>query len=337
MICAITAHDFGSKGIFRKGTNMNSERTMARLAAIFSIFLCAVLCGDGALGQEVRLQRGDMLELSVPRRPELGFRATIDNSGNIEVPNIGTVHLEGMLLDEAENTILRRMREVYASVREVRLVLIGEDSKRFIYVHGQVVAPDKYEFMDTPNVWEAIREAGGTTVSASLDAVRIVRAEEGEGRTSIVNLRAAIESGDFESLPLLKPGDTVIVPERSVQYQGSGAVNIIGSVVNPAPYMLSGERRLIDAIIAAGGATPDAKLSEVHVIRPLPDGGTMTIEVDFNRYLEKGDPRHNPIIEPNDTVSVPSKGSFVSTFTDARVLLGILTATVTTLAIILTR
>ena len=316
---------------------MKSERTTTRLAAILSMLICAALCGNGALGQEVRLQRGDMLELSVLQRPELGFRATIDNSGNIEVPNIGTVHLEGMSLDEAENTILRRMREVYASVREVRLVLIGEDSKRFIYVHGQVVAPGKYEFRDAPNVWEAIREAGGTTVSASLGAVRIVRAEEGEGRTSIVNLRTAIESGDFESLPLLKPGDTVIVPERSIQYQGSGAVNVIGSVVNPAPYMLSGERRLVDAIIAAGGMAPDADLSEVHVIRALPDGGTMTIEVDFNRYLEKGDPRHNPIIEPNDTVSVPSKGSFVTTFTDARVLLGILTATVTTLAIILTR
>jgi polysaccharide export outer membrane protein len=278
-----------------------------------------------------------MIELSVPQRPELGFRKTIDNAGNIEVPVIGTVHLEGMMLDEAENTILRRMREVYPSVREVRLVLIGEDSKRFVYVHGQVVAPGKYEFRETPNVWEAIREAGGATIEASLGAVRIVRAEEGEERTSIVNLRAAIDSGDFESLPLLKPGDTVIVPERSVQYQGSGAVNVIGSVINPAPYMLTGERRLVDAIIAAGGASSDADLSEVHVIRAMPDGGTMTIEVDFGRYLEKGDLRHNPIIEPNDTVSVPSKGNFVTAFSDIRLLLGIFTATATTLAIILTR
>jgi polysaccharide export outer membrane protein len=316
---------------------MKHERTTIRLTALVTILLCAALFGPGARGQEVMLQRGDMLELSVTQRPELGFRATIDDAGNIEVPVIGTVHLEGMMLDEAESTILRRMREVYPSVRQVRLLLIGEDSKRFVYVHGQVVSPGKYEFRETPNVWEAIREAGGTTVEASLGAVRIVRAEEGEERTSIVNLRAAIDSGDFESLPLLKPGDTVIVPERSMQYQGSGAVNVIGSVLNPAPYMLTGERRLVDAIIAAGGTTPDADLSEVCVIRALPNGGTMTIEVDFGRYLERGDLRHNPIVEPNDTVSVPSRGSLMTVLSDARILLGLFTAAMTTLAIVLTR
>ena len=329
--------DIGKSGIFKKGTIMKHERTTIRLMVFVSILLCTTMFDPGAQGQEIQLQKGDMLELSVSQRPELDFRATIDDAGNIEVPVIGTMHLEGMMLDEAENTILRRMREIYPSVRQVRLVLIGEESKRFVYVHGQVVAPGKFEFRETPNVWEAIREAGGTTIEASLDAVRIVRAEEGEERTSIVNLRAVIDSGDFESLPLLKPGDTVIVPERSMQYQGSGAVNVIGSVLNPAPYMLSGERRLVDAIIAAGGATPDADLSEVHVIRAMPNGGTMTIEVDFDRYLRQGDLHHNPIIEPNDTVSVPSKGSLVTVFSDARILLGLFTAAMTTLAIVLSR
>jgi polysaccharide export outer membrane protein len=316
---------------------MKYERMTISLTALVSVLLCTLLFDPSAQGQEVELRKGDMLELNVPQRPELGFRKTIDNAGNIEVPVIGTVHLEGMLLGDAENAILRRMREVYPSVRQVRLVLIGEDAKRFVYVHGQVVTPGKYEFRETPNVWEAIREAGGTNAAASLAAVRIVRAEEGEERTSIVNLQAVIDSGDFDSLPLLKPGDTVIVPERSMQYQGSGAVNVIGAVLNPASYMLTGEKRLIDAIVAAGGATPNADLSEVYVVRTLPDGGAMTIEVDFKRYLEKGDLRNNPIIEPNDTVSIPSKSEVVTALTDVRLWLGILTATVTTLAIIWTR
>ncbi len=204
-------------------------------------------------------------------------------------------------------------------------------------MQGQVVDPGRYEFRETPNVWEAIREAGGALSGAAMEAVRIVRAEEGEERTSIVNLQAAIDSGDLESLPDLEPGDTVIVPERSMRYQGSGAVNVIGAVLNPAPYRLQEESRLVDAIIAAGGAAPDANLSEVHVIRALPDGGTMTIEIDFNRYLENGDLRHNPVIEPNDTVSIPSRSSVSTIFSDARILLGLFTAAITTVTIILTR
>lgn len=122
-----------------------------------------------------------------------------------------------------------------------------------------------------------------------------------------------------------------------MQYQGSGAVNVIGSVLHPAPYNLIVESRLVDAIIAAGGTTPDADLSEVRIIRTMPNGGTKTIEVDFGLYLDRGDLHHNPIIEPNDTVSVPSKGGFISVITDARILLGLFTATVTTLTIVLTR
>ena len=305
--------------------------------ALLSFILATALPGSVALGQEVLLQSGDALEVRVSQRPELDFRATIDDAGNITVPVIGTIRVAGMTLDDAQDAILRRMREIYSSVRSIEITMVGKEAKRFVYVQGQVVQPGKYEFRDTPNVWEAIREAGGTTAGGSLDAVRIVRAD-GEGeKTSIVNLQTAIDSGDFESLPLLRPGDTVIVPERSVRYQGSGAVNVIGSVLNPAPYMLTGERRLVDAIIAAGGASPDANLSEVHVIRALPEGGTMTIEVDFNRYLEKGDLRHNPIIEPNDTVSIPARNSVATLFTDARILLGLFTAAMTTFAIILTR
>ncbi len=39
----------------------------------------------------------------------------------------------------------------------------GEKSRRLIYVQGEVIQPGKYEFIEEPNVWEAIREAGGAT------------------------------------------------------------------------------------------------------------------------------------------------------------------------------
>jgi polysaccharide export outer membrane protein len=314
------------------------RRNITKLGCLFTALLpLAALPAPALLGQEVQLQRGDLIELIVPGRSELGLRMILDEGGNVEIPVIGTVHLEGLTLSEAQDVILRRLREVYPSVRQVRLDLVGEEARRLIYVQGQVLRPGKYEFREAPNVWEAIREAGGATLEASLDAVRVVRAEEGQPRTSIINVQTAIDSGNLESLPSLKPGDTVIVPERSMRYQGTGAVNVIGAVLNPAPYMLTGDRRLVDAIIAAGGSTADADLSKVYIIRTLPSGGTMTFRVDFSRYLEEGDLRHNPVVRPNDTVSVHRGGVFRTILTDARFILAIFTAAVTTSAIILTR
>ncbi len=295
------------------------------------------LPGSPVEAQEVQLQIGDLLELTVPQRQELDYRMTIDGDGNVELPVIGTIHLEGMTLNEAEENVLRRMREYYPSVRQIRLGLVGEEARRLAYVQGQVVAPGKYEFREAPTIWEAIREAGGATANASLETVRLIRAgEEGE-KTDIINVQTAIDFGDFDSLPVLRPGDTIIVPERSMSHQGSGAVNVIGGVMNPAPYILTGDKRLVDAIIAAGGAVDNADLGKVAIIRTKPDGGSLTIEVDFEKYLKEGDMRHNPPIYPNDTVSVPQHRAFRTILTSPGFLLGLITITATTITLILTR
>jgi protein involved in polysaccharide export with SLBB domain len=305
------------------------------LAILWSIALALSSPHLGA--QEVQLQIGDLLDLSVPQRQELDYQMTIDGAGNAELPIVGIIHLEGTTLSEAEQIILRRLREIYPSVRSVSLRLVGQEARRLVYVQGEVVNPGKYEFAEAPSIWEAIREAGGATGEASLDAVRLIRAgAEGE-RTDIVNVQIAIDSGDFSSLPMLRPGDTVVVPERSRSYQGSGAVNVIGGVENPAPYMLVGDKRLVDAIIAAGGAVDNADLGKVRIIRTRPEGGSVTIEVDFRKYLEGGDLRHNPEIYPNDTVSVPQHKGFRTILTSPGFLLGLLTVTATTITLVLTR
>jgi protein involved in polysaccharide export with SLBB domain len=288
--------------------------------------------------QEIRLRRGDRLELAVPQRQELGRQIVINERGEAYLPIVGDIILEGMTIAEAEATVLRRLREYYPSVQRLSLALVGEASRRIIYIHGEVTSAGKYEFESNPNVWEAIREAGGTTSEASLEAVRVIRAEGSGDRTSIVNLQQALDSGNFSTLPVLKPGDTVIVPENVVPYQGTGAVKVMGEVVRPAPYMLTKEKTLVDALLAAGGPTETANLSKVKIIRLLPDGGTLTMHVDFKRYLNDGDTRHNPIILPNDTVNVPRQSSYVrAIFTDPRFLITLITAGATLAAILITR
>jgi protein involved in polysaccharide export with SLBB domain len=304
------------------------------MVAIAAVVLA--LLGTDVAAQDVRLRRGDRLELDIPQRPELERQLVIDNDGNVYIPVVGNISIQGQLITEAEATVLRALREIYPSVQSIRLNLIGEESRRLIYVHGEVLNPGKYEFEESPTLWVAIREAGGAVATASLDAVRIIRAE-GEGRrTLIVNLQQIIESGEFDSLPKLRPGDTVIVPERSVQYTGTGAVKVIGAVTTPGPYNLVGERYLIDAVLAAGGPAENANLSEVTIVRTMPDGGQLAIRVDFNRYLEEGDSRHNPKIFPEDTVNIPSERNIVVVLLDPRFWLAVVTA-VTTLYLLSTR
>ena len=280
----------------------------------------------GLGAQEVRLRTGDRIVLTVPQRSELDRRLVIDEEGRVSIPIIGEIMIGGMSLEEAEDVLLRSMREVYPSVQGISIELLGEESRRIVYVHGEVEAPGKYGFAQNPTVWEAIREAGGATSTAALETVRIIRAG-GEGqRTLLVDLKAAIESGNLDDLPVLEPGDAVIVSESTAIHAGTGSVRFIGAVAAPGPYMLSGERTLVDAILAAGGAADNANLKKVSVIRTMPDGAQLTMTFDFKRYLETGDIRHNPLILPNDTVHVLTEASGLSVFKDPRFWLAAATA-----------
>lgn len=318
---------------FRKVAPTLKHNTTLALAAILCVVTVAAI--PLSAQQDVRLRRGDTIRLDVPQREDLGRLLTIDTKGDISLPIVGEVHVEGLKLEEARIAMLRSLQEVYPSVQAITLTLINEESRRLIYVQGQVARPGKYEIGGTPSVWDAIKEAGGATALASLEMVRIIRAEQEGSTTSLVNLQRALDTGDINALPILKPGDTVIVPERTASYTGTGAVSVIGSVLHPAAYAVTGEKRLIDLILSAGGPTEGAKLNKVTIIRPTAAGTTMTIAIDFERYLETGDLHSNPPILPNDTVNVPRSSTFWSSITNPNFLLAVISATTTIAALVI--
>ncbi len=63
-------------------------------------------------------------------------------------------------MPEFQAQLNRSIQEVYPSISEVR-VSIEEVEGQAVYVTGMVGRPGKYVFAEPPNLWEAIREAGG--------------------------------------------------------------------------------------------------------------------------------------------------------------------------------
>ncbi len=297
--------------------------------------LVATLLAAALPAQEVRLRNGDTIRLEVPEREDLGKLLTVDEKGDVSLPIVGAIRVEGLTIEQARSALLRSLQDIYPSIQSIMITLQGEDARRVIYVQGAVANPGKYEIGGTPSIWDAIKEAGGATATASLEAVRIVRTSKEGSTTSIVNLQQALDSGSLSSLPLLQPGDAVVVPEREAAYTGAGAVNVFGAVLRPASYSMPEQKRLIDAILAAGGPAANARLSKVTVIRRSPGGGVITMGVDFKRYLEIGDMQHNPPIFPNDTVNVPQSSSFWTTLASPNFLLAVVTASATIAALVI--
>ena len=259
-----------------------------------------------ALGADYRVGPGDHIYLSVPQRPDLNRQLVVGEDGAVNLPLVGNVAVRGLNKVEIESKLLTSLREYYPSVNRVE-VNITQALSNVIFVSGEVRFPGKYTFPSEVNVWEAIREAGGPVPSATLSSVRVVEDRSRGGNSQLVDVQSAIELGTVQQLPVLRPGDTIIVPGAEETYTGLSGVNVTGQVLRPGNYRLTGRQDLMGAILMAGGPGEAADLSDVRLVRPDNDGQASTYKINVKKFLEDGEMESNPKLRPGDTVEVGKK------------------------------
>jgi len=168
------------------------------------------------------LQRGDRLSMRVveDRKPPISLIVT--DSGEVEVPLIGRVQAKGKTCKQLAYAIKEPLqREYYYKAT----VIIGLDFETLkspgrVYVTGQVrnqgpldIPPD-----ETFTVSRAIIRAGGFADFANKRRVRLVRKDGDKPKTIIVDLELVIKKGQTDKDPVVEPDDTIIVPERLINF-----------------------------------------------------------------------------------------------------------------------
>ena len=88
----------------------------------------------------------------------------------------------------------------------------SEQLKIKTYIWGQVRNPGLYIIPDDTDLLTLISSAGGPTENAKLTKIKIVRPSETGESVIIVNIKEYTNTGDMDLIPVLKPGDTVIIP-----------------------------------------------------------------------------------------------------------------------------
>lgn len=271
---------------------------------------------------DYRVGPGDRMFLAVPQRPDLNRELLIDAKGEITLPLVGAVAVRGLTAAEIQARLLQALREYYPSVNRIE-VSVTRASSNMIFITGDVKLPGKYSFAEAVNVWEAIREAGGPMPTATLSGVRVITDRSRGGATFVVDVQAALEKGSVDTLPILKPGDTVLVPGQEETYTGAMGVNVLGAVLKPGVYRLQSRQDLMSALLAAGGPSERGNLSDVRLIRPEADGIAQTLKLDLKKFIEKGDQSQNPKILAGDTVNIGKKGF---TSQEASLIVGFISA-----------
>jgi protein involved in polysaccharide export with SLBB domain len=168
------------------------------------------------------LQIGDRLSMRVveDRKPPISLIVT--DSGEVEVPLIGRVEAKGRSCKQLAYAIKAPLeREYYYKAT----VIVGLDFETLkspgrVYVTGQVrnqgplaIPPD-----ETFTVSRAIIRAGGFADFANKRRVKLLRKNGDKTETIIVDLELVIKKGRTDKDPVVEPDDTIIVPERLINF-----------------------------------------------------------------------------------------------------------------------
>lgn len=97
------------------------------------------------------------------------------------------------------------------------------------YIWGQVRNPGLYIVPDDTDLLTLISSAGGPTENAKLSKVRIIRSTSEGDKVIWIDLKEYLDTGQAELIPILKPGDTVII-SGSTYYAFTKAVNWLSQI-----------------------------------------------------------------------------------------------------------
>ena len=245
----------------------------------------------------LRLDSGDLLEITTFDTPELSGKFRVDSRGEISLPLGGSVRVQGLTTEQAAVAVERFLRDRDILKNPHVTVLALEYATQGVNVMGEVKQPGIYPLTGKHGVLDFISMAGGLTPFAS----RSVSVTHGPPSWDLVTVNLAGAHGSaLENDVDVQPGDRIVVLRAGVVY-------VIGDVGKPGGYVLEGKDSVtvLQALALAQGMNRTAK-SNGFLIRN--DAGRRTeTQLALNKILVNQAP--DPNLQDGDIVFVPLSGA----------------------------
>lgn len=205
---------------------------------------------------------------------------TVDNQGNIFVPEIGPIKVENVKASEVNSYVASKIKKVYTNNVSVYVNLLTATPVS-IFLSGPVIRPGQYAGMASDSLLYFLKRAGG--IDPERGSYRSIQIKRNGSIIADVDLYDFIRTGQLPNVSF-KDGDIILVTPQKP------AITVSGGVRNPFRFELkeakSSGSKLIDF------SRPLAKISHVGVIGNR-DSGPFSLYMpykDFQSFeLEDGD------------------------------------------------
>jgi len=201
---------------------------------------------------------GDQLLVQVWGQVTLNTRLTVDRSGSIYIPQVGSVHVAGQPFAQLQPFLKDQMGRVF---RNFDLnVSMGQLRSIQVFVVGQARRPGSFTISSLSTLTNALFASGGPSPQGS---ERHIQLKRGGQLVMDFDLYDLLLHGDKTNDVQLLPGDVIFIPPVGPQIAISGSVNV------PAIYELKskGDTTVGEALTLAAGMTNVASGARVRLER----------------------------------------------------------------------
>lgn len=295
-----------------------------------SASLQSVPLEDAIDAEKYALGAGDAIDINIFSITPITFRTTVSADGFLTIPNVGAIAASGRTLASVKAELMEKLAKQYKG--GAIAVSLQRPRSFLVTVTGAIRSPGKHVVFATDRVDKAVLLANASVVDDSnlapnlqaekltadrlslrlypnyppalQPSLRRVKLHRKNGEVVECDLIRFFLAGDNSMNPFLQEGDVIVVPNLAVEPVEK--VGIYGAARLPALYEYSPRDSLSTLFKLAQGATPNADLENVQLVRKTPSGFE-TRRVNVADILA-GKAPDIPLL-PNDRVQVPEKNA----------------------------
>lgn len=277
-----------------------------RRGALLALLLLGAVAPTLLAQQDYRIGVGDTLKVLVLGQAELSGEFTVQATGNLEFPFVGTLPADGLTTQELQGALEARLADGFLKKPQVA-VSVSESQKRRVFVAGEVKRPGAYSLKGEASLLRLLSAVGelGPDVGHEVLVVRRPALPQGAAvpapekplgarlpgevpgaqvlHASLRELLAGQPTADLQ----LEPGDTVFFPKAAQVY-------VIGHAVRPGAFKYE-EGLSVHRLLALAGGVNERGSSKLKLARI----------VDGKRRELKATP--TDLVQPEDTLIVKER------------------------------
>jgi polysaccharide export outer membrane protein len=207
------------------------------------------------------LGAGDELKVDITGYAYQHYDLKVSPEGTVKLESLSPISVSGLIVTEAKQKILSRLKTLFAGLRNGSLNLdmtLGDIKTIQVNVLGEAVNPGSYSISSFATAFNALYLSGGPTPLGSLRNIQIYRNNK---QIATIDVYKFLTSGSFESNILLRDQDVILIPTADKK------VELGGEVKREMVFELKRDETFADALKYAGGFTEQAYKSSINVKR----------------------------------------------------------------------